>query len=655
MLRLRWIWIGSPDRGQFLRGLLLCAFLSGLILLPILIAVGIGGLRIWLLRAQLQSVADALAPVEAARLARLAGLERGSEQGSEQGPALADRVTRAAARRQSVQAVSGIWDFARRRFRKTDGPGNAVCVTVSVPTASLGRWGSLAARASCAESEIEVRAVAAAVPRDIVFLVDLSGRMNDDTEPAWASAAALPFGVDPADSTAPAWLQAVYDDFGFGPYPGETEDFGAPWGIRWSGSAYAELTGDSGPLTASSVPERYRILPSDDPPTRRRKAYSAVIDGQIARLMPRALPLPDSRVNYDFWAAYLDYLMMIPAAAPASSAEALSSPPASSPLASAPLASAPVATANRLDRFRNPDRWAYPSVPPNVLAESAGRIGYRTFVQFMMDFGRDLKPTDALPVPLSLRSRDCPLHEETVPGGVMRFPPREQPMHAVRRALIAALHEILKRNGALADAQLQDRVAVVGYDAPQSGGAFILQGWTADCRAAMRVCSQLQAGCDKPSEEEISAGLRVGLQTARRLASEARKATSLTRRDGWVILIRNDGDISPDLAAASVHMENAADRGDARPPSGSGSWARPDRHPTAELIERLRLEGLAVHTFTVGPVCAIAGRNVAASAGETVLPVALRPEAMRDLALLEERLAASLRALASSPRVELVQ
>lgn len=645
MFRLPRIWIGSPDRGRFSRGLLLCAFLSGLILLPFLIAVGIGGLRIWLLRAQLQSVADALAPVEAARLARLVGLERGSEQGSEQGPALADRVTPAAARRQSVQAVPGIWDFARRRFRKTDGPGNAVCVTVSVSTASLGRWGSLAARASGAESEIEVRAVAAAVPRDIVFLVDLSGRMNDDTEPAWAPAAALPFGADPADSTAPAWLQAVYDDFGFGPYPGETEDFGAPWGIRWSGSAYAELTGDSGPLTASSVPERYRILPSDDPPTRRRKAYSAVIDRQIARLMPRALPSPDSRVNYDFWAAYLDYLMMIPAAAPASSAEALSSPPASSP----------VATANRLDRFRNPDRLAYPWVPPSLLAESAGRIGYRTFVQFMMDFGRDLKPTDAMPVPLSLRSRDCPLHEEAVPGGLMRFPPREQPMHAVRRALIAALHEIRKRNGALADAQLQDRVAVVGYDAPQSGGAFILQGWTADCRAAMRVCSQLQAGCDKPSEEEVAAGLRAGLQAARRLASERRKTASLARRDGWVILIRNDGDISPDLAAASVRMENAADRGDARPPSGSGSWARPDRDPTAELIERLRLEGLAVHTFTVGPVRAIAGRNVAVGAGETLLPVALRPETMRDLALLEERLAESLRALASSPRVELVQ
>ncbi|MGQ9822154.1 MAG: hypothetical protein ACUVQK_09860 [Thermogutta sp.] len=645
MLRVRRIWIGSTDRGRFLRRLLLCAFLSGVILLPFAILVGIGGLRVWLLRAQLQSVADALAPVEAARLARLAGLEKGSEEGSAQGPASANRVTPAAARMQSVQAVPGIWDFAMRRFRKTDGPGNAVCVVVSARTASLGRWGRLASRAAGAESEIQVRAVAAAVPRDIVFLVDLSGRMNDDTEPAWAPAAAFPPGNDPDDSTAPDWLQDLYDDFGFGSYPGATEDFGSPWGIRWSRSSYAELTADGGPLTASSVPERYRILPSDDPPTRRRKAYSAVIDGQIARVMPRALPSPDSRLNFDFWAAYLDYLM-IPAAVPASTAEAA---------LSSPLASSPVATANRLNRFRNPDRLAYPCVRPSVLAESAGRIGYRTFVQFMMDFGRDLKPADALPVPLSLRSRDCPLHEEAVPGGVMRFPPREQPMHAVRRALIAALHVILERNAALADAQLQDRVAVVGYDAPQSGGAIVLQNWTADCRAVMQVCSQLQAGCDKPSPNEIAAGLRAGLQTARRLASEGRKTASPARRDAWVILIRYDGDISPDLAAASLRMENAADRGNGGTPAGPSSWARPDRDSTAELIERLRLEGLAVHAFTVGPVPASAGRNAAASASETVLPVALRPESLRDLALLEERIAESLRALASWPRVELVQ
>jgi len=624
------------DRMRFRRRLLWIAFSSGLILFPFLVVIGIGGLQIRMLRSRLQSAADALATAEAARLSQHVA----SEQLSMGRQASMDQVTPVAARKESVQTLPGFWDFAARRFHEKGGAANAVRVVVSGDSRSLDRLGRWVATRIGAEWDIKAQAVAAVVPRDIVFLVDLSGAMNDDTEPAWAPAAQSSSTSGTAGSSSRPWLQEVYDDFGFGSYPGEAEYFGGPWGVSAGVSAYAELTRDRGPLAAPSVPELYRILPTDDPWTRKRKAYSAVIDAQIARLMPHAMPEPDSRTTYEFWASYLDYLL-IPVSAAAPSAEAALLPPAQS--------------ANRLDRFRNPDRFAYPRVTPEVLAESAGRIGYRTYVQFMMDFGRNLKPTDSLPVPLSRRNRDCPLHAEAVPGGVISFPPREQPMHAVRRALIAALHVMLERNTPLADAELQDRVAVIGYDAPQSGGAIVLQDLTADYGSAIEVCTQLQAGSDKPSREDVAAGLRAGLRAAREVTSGGSIQSSPVRRDQWLVLIRYDGDGTPGLAAAGGWVENAERDRNTILPAGFGKPSRPERDETAELIDRLRLEGFTLHTFTVGPADSTAERSAAAKDRGAILSGTPRRETMRDLAEVQAKLTEFLSKLASSPRVRLVQ
>ncbi|WP_460184450.1 hypothetical protein [Thermopirellula anaerolimosa] len=607
----------------------------GLLLSLLLMAVGVGGLQIWLLRARLQSFADACATAEASRLARSAA----SGPISQKPTSLSDQVTPVSARRQSLQVVPGIWDFVRRRFHPTDGAANAVRVVLSSDAGPLGPWGRMVAAAAGMPSEFRAQAVAAAVPRDIVFLVDMSGAMNDDTEPAWApAAAALPISKR-TDTTSCPWLQDVYDDFGFGTYPGEEEDFGAPWGIRWNESAYAELTHNRGPLAGPNVPEPYRILPSDDPLTRKRKAYSAVIDDQIARLMPRALPTPDSRLNYDFWAAYLDYLL-IPAFASSPSVRDALLPPNQG--------------TNRLDRFRNPDRFAYPRIPPGILAKSAGRIGYRTYVQFMMDFGRDLKPAESLPVPLSHRSPNCPLRAETLPEGVASFPPREQPMHGVRRALIAAIHALRERNAAPADAELRDRVAVVGYDAPQSGGAIVLQGLTDDYRSAMESCSRLQAGCDKPSREDVAAGLRAGLQTARELVA-GRSGSLPTPRDPWIVLIRYDGDENPEHAPASRRSETAWRSRNAGRSPGPEPAATLGRDEAAEMIARLRLEGITVLTFTVGPANSHAGWNETASTDGEAHPAALHHASPRNPIEVERRLTEFLRTSASAPRIQLVQ
>ena len=49
-------------------------------------------------------------------------------------------------------------------------------------------------------------AIATMNPRDIAFVVDLSGSMNDDTTPS-------------SSSSSTSLIQHVYDDFGFGTYP----------------------------------------------------------------------------------------------------------------------------------------------------------------------------------------------------------------------------------------------------------------------------------------------------------------------------------------------------------------------------------------------------------------------------------------------------
>jgi len=43
---------------------------------------------------------------------------------------------------------------------------------------------------------------------------------------------------------------------------------------------------------------KYRITSNDSEAVRKQKAYSWIIDYQIARVMPNARPAPDSATNY---------------------------------------------------------------------------------------------------------------------------------------------------------------------------------------------------------------------------------------------------------------------------------------------------------------------------------------------------------------------
>ena len=124
----------------------------------------------------------------------------------------------------------------------------------------------------------------------------------------------------------------------------------------------------------------------------------------------------------------------------------------------------------------------------------------------MMDWGRDRTPVidndnnavlgAGTMTPLSLASPDCPLHSEATAGGTFNFPPREQPLHAVRRALIAVTNEIKSKNAGLASGT-GDRVCLVTYDGVDANHQpTIVVSLTDNFDSVMTASSQLQAVSD---------------------------------------------------------------------------------------------------------------------------------------------------------------
>lgn len=729
-----------PRRGAIL---VLSAILLVVLLGMLAFSVDVGYMM--LVRTQLQAAADSAALAGASQLGRT----HHEIHTTADRFAAYHRAGNATVRLLPEDVEIGIWDSRTRSFTPNSQSGNAVRVTARRDAVHGGEvplfFGRLLGRT---HFRMEASAVATANARDIALVVDLSGSMNDDTEPCWATQEInSTFGPLGYPSIGTQLMEQVYRDFGFGAFPGTLEYLGRPWNVPANRYAYAELTKDNGPLAQASIPAKYRILPTDNEATRKRKAYSAIIDYQIARVMPAARPAPDSSLNYAYWEKYLDYIIepvqvvgSPPPSRPESRPErppqqptprpsppvgggstgrppqANPSPPVGSPGARAPQApsggssgggggggggggsnpgsggggpigwlpnakgtyhlaqrpepeflipaydepfiasvsehaiygrkttqsifrlaadhdrlpltppfplvtQAPLGNAydpedsgnagvgtlgsghlwlvqnsnrgrtdtrdprgdtprggtetpggsgsgssgtrpdppgqssggqssggrgssgssssgssghsnnsgsssssatgtppynrgtlppnqspNRIDRFNNPNPATFPQARVEVPRSYRNKIGYLTYVQFMMDHGRDIAPDGRTFVPLSLRSPDCPRISESTAGGTFNFPPREQPVHAARRAIIAALQVIKERNRGVAPEQA-DWVSIISFDKLGGGGPMVEQPLTANYDAAMRVCTRLQAVGDIGASTATEAGI----------------------------------------------------------------------------------------------------------------------------------------------------
>jgi hypothetical protein len=493
----------------------------------------------------------------------------------------------------------GIWDMTTRSFTPGSDMGNAVRVTARRTATSTDGEADLFFAPIFGRDRFSTSAsaIAMANPRDIAFVVDLSGSMNDDTEPQWVTDAInAKFAPDGYPTVGTELMQDLYDDFGWGTYPGTLEYIGAPLGVSTNSYALAEMTKDNGPLTDVSIPLAYRIVSGtintpvdgettyttgDDEATRKWKAYRWIIDYQIARVMPNALPAPDSSINYSYWEKYLDYIMRAayvnhrppwepppppppppedpppeedpppPAEDPPPEEDPPPPPPPPPPkppvlgswgldsgrlLAMSPThmgaattlprlllgSSDPAGTppyrrgwvpvnqdGDRIYRFNNPNKYTFPSVSSSVTYGLRNHIGYLTYAAFVMDHGRNLQPDGTEYAPISRNSPHCPFHSESTPGGTFSFPPRSQPMHAARRAIIAAIAYIDSKNNLIPNVDHRDWVSIISFDSLSDGGPIIERSLTGNYEPAMRAATYLQAVGDKNATTATEAGLFV--------------------------------------------------------------------------------------------------------------------------------------------------
>lgn len=529
-----------------------------------------------------------------------------------------------------ADVLIGRFNFTTKTFTETSTGANAVRVITRVDDRPFFFAPILGQR------QFDSRAESTAMlnPRDIVFVIDTSGSMNDDTEPQWATRTINgAYAASGYPSVATPLIQNLFTDLNFGSYPGAQEHIGLPLGVPLDGYAYAEMTKDDGALADSTIPAQYRIYPADDELVRKTKAYSWIIDQQIARLMPNARPIPNSTTSYLYWEKYIDYVISTAAVGIApppddddddggggddddgggggggggptppigifrSGSPWNASMPSNSALVNsispsrrehriyasygvvAPLLSSTASlvssyvpyTSNgsmpgvpRLgssvqvylpanydgDNFwgyNNPNMFTFPSPDWTDMGAGQNQIGYLTYTQFMLDFGRDRSPDVenwngnaqegvGTKTQLSTLSSYCAYHDEATAGGTFSFPPRAQPMHACRRALIAAMQVVKTRNVGLS-AGAGDRVAIITFDALDDDHVpQLVQSLTGNYTQAMESCTMLQAVSDVGASTAIEAGL-IAARAHLKLPTEGGQGRSFAKK---MIVLLTDG------------------------------------------------------------------------------------------------------------------
>ena len=263
----------------------------------------------FLVRTQLQTAADssALAAAASTNLPR-ANLEAVAQQYAGYHQASGRPV-----QLNSSDIEYGNWDTTTRVFTPSATVGNAVRVTTRTDQSTGGETPFFFARILGLNSMSQsAMTVATTNPRDIAFVVDLSGSMNDDTNPDNTDSINSTFASQGYPTIGTDLMQQFYNDFGYGTFPGTTQCIGQSIGVNPSGgNALSQLMSTTGPLSRSTIPVAYRIRSSDSSSVRKRKAYSWAMDVQIAQLMPAGKPKAvapalTSSTYYNYWANYLD-------------------------------------------------------------------------------------------------------------------------------------------------------------------------------------------------------------------------------------------------------------------------------------------------------------------------------------------------------------
>lgn len=466
----------------------------------------------------------------------------------------------------AVESIQrGRWDARRRQFIPQNAVGSAVRVALrwkeGAQAASmwgLGHWWSrfeFAGRTS---------AVARVVPRDVFFVVDLSGAMNDLSSPLRSTRSC---------SGSTELASELFSDLGFGAYPGLEEPLGTLviGGIRCDppddgeriGDIMAALSVGDGPLTTENVPPAYRIAQGDSEEVRRIKAYSAVIDLQLRRVLSNVRPAP-SVEQFAYWKSYIDYLIL---------------------------------SGNWCDRTNSVGRPCGGESPYDRCEKDRRApwpVGYRTYLQFLLDNGRDRKPDGIDYAPLSQYHAACPAHLEPVGGRLVAFLPREQPMHGARRAMVSALIRLEAINMAN-EGEDRDRAAIIGFDSLRCGGPAVWHPLDDDYAGAITAAARLQAAGEVHQTRALDAALERALCLSAEADRTDHRQSSGAREKIAVILLAG----RPQTAAAAESTVEAFVSSDP-----SAIWSEATDHALRAAmvqVERLRRRGWRVFVVSLMP------------------------------------------------------
>ena len=216
------ITISTQHRRQH-RGviLLLSVFLVVVFLGLIAFAVDLGYLM--MAKTQLQNAADAAALAAAGSM----GQSQATSTQTAQSFAAQNLVGQQPVQLASSDITYGTWDKNSQSFTPSStGLSNAVKVTARADSTTTGAIPLFFGRILNLYSvNLSATSMATCNPRDICFVVDLSGSMNDDTDPNNTSSINSKY---PGVGTT--MMQKIYSDFGFGTYPGSSQAIGTPFG-----------------------------------------------------------------------------------------------------------------------------------------------------------------------------------------------------------------------------------------------------------------------------------------------------------------------------------------------------------------------------------------------------------------------------------------
>ena len=488
----------------------------------------------------------------------------------------------------------GTWDSTAGTFTKTNSVSNALRVTAKRNNTTGGNGLFFGRIFGLSTFTTQAQAIAMGNPRDICFVVDLSGSMNRDTWTDYGATAS--YRSSGYTSIYSTMMQNIFTDFGFGSYPGTTQTLAQSLGsgITWSGSGSKGIYSSSGPLSGNSIPTAYRVKSSDSTSAAQTKAYKWLIDNQLATLMNKAKPTPNSSnaASYDYWSNY-------------------------------------IADVN----------------------SNGGVLGYRTYVSWCLDGGRDQTVDNGGDYSqLSTSSPNTPYHTESTAGGTFSFPPREQPTHSERRSVIAGLQEIKLHNTTLSDPTEMDWVSIVTFD--KIGSVKTLTALTSNYSSAMTAASKMQAVGYNGASTDTEDGLIAGYNLIKP-ASQGGTGRENTEK---VVILLTDG--VANLKSSSNTTISAYQS--ANPSSFNGNsnyYGTSDYNSDAALMQSNMMQGKGwyVYALALGLAADYDFMNRMARMGGTADDNGLAPTTSGDPSTYETEMTDLLDKIIDNPQVRLVK